>query len=182
MFSTMYQHIVAELSEEETASVWALVNSNGGRWTAAQMLDRLVAEHPLCLRSDLADALVACTARLRALRDKQQIQHAPQPAQPSRLPAPLPSAHDAGQAAAHQWSSPSRSPLESVSSAARKTTNVRWTPKEVDRLILYLKRTKGTRKSWPDCAELVGTKTSSQCKAKYNNMRAQEGALDGYDI
>ncbi|KAJ2697650.1 hypothetical protein H4R19_005649, partial [Coemansia spiralis] len=126
MFGKVYQHIVAELSDEEAASVWALVKSNRGHYSTAQLLDQLVAEHPLCLRSDLAEALMKCTAHLHRSKEEQPTQVPPQPALTTSQPRPMRLAVGGGQ---HQWPVSPKSPQGPGSPSVRKT-NVRWTPKE----------------------------------------------------
>ncbi|KAJ2156021.1 hypothetical protein GGF46_005465, partial [Coemansia sp. RSA 552] len=53
--------------------------------------------------------------------------------------------------------------------------NSKWTVDEEDRLNEYLHRTQG-RKNWVHCARRVRTKSSAQCKSKFNNMRAQKAS------
>ncbi|KAJ1721681.1 hypothetical protein LPJ61_006011, partial [Coemansia biformis] len=48
---------------------------------------------------------------------------------------------------------------------------------ETERLKAYLRKTRG-RKNWLECAQIVRTKSSSQCKAKFNNLRIQKGYRD----
>ncbi|KAI9471773.1 hypothetical protein BX667DRAFT_520223 [Coemansia mojavensis] len=45
-----------------------------------------------------------------------------------------------------------------------------WTQSEDDLLALYISQHKG-RKNWVDCAKIVATKSSSQCKSRYNNNK-----------
>ncbi|KAJ1721882.1 hypothetical protein LPJ61_005989, partial [Coemansia biformis] len=46
----------------------------------------------------------------------------------------------------------------------------KWAADEIERLMVYLRSNRG-RKDWRVCATLVVTKSSSQCKAKYYNLR-----------
>ncbi|KAJ2782101.1 hypothetical protein H4R18_002469 [Coemansia javaensis] len=162
-FGALYQHIAAELSDEEMASVWRTVEIHHRRCTSVQLLALLSQEHPLCLVSDLAEALVECTARLQVLTTTTA---------PSAKHMALPLVTVGAPAATKSSMSPE------AKSGTTTGLNARWTPEETSRLLEYLRMTRGQRKSWPRCAELVGSKSCAQCKAKYNNMRAQDGALD----
>ncbi|KAJ2709254.1 hypothetical protein H4R19_004347 [Coemansia spiralis] len=57
----------------------------------------------------------------------------------------------------------------------------KWSPSEIDRLSEYLQETNG-RKNWVMCAQRVGTKSSSQCKARFNNMRTQTNNRSPIDL
>ncbi|KAJ2845604.1 hypothetical protein IWW36_004713 [Coemansia brasiliensis] len=52
-----------------------------------------------------------------------------------------------------------------------------WTQSEDDLLALYISQHKG-RKNWVDCAKIVATKSSSQCKSRYNNNKQKFVADD----
>ncbi|KAJ2363673.1 hypothetical protein H4S02_009736 [Coemansia sp. RSA 2611] len=50
-------------------------------------------------------------------------------------------------------------------------TESKWTPREEAILDDYLVKTKGCRKNWIYCSQLIGTRSVSQCKSKYNNEK-----------
>ncbi|KAJ1742186.1 hypothetical protein IWW40_003742 [Coemansia sp. RSA 1250] len=160
-----YEYIAAELSREEQDSVREIVEAHFHQCTSKQIMDILIAEHPLCLESDLLEEFNEVVAQLA-----QHNQHS------------------------LQQNSKSASPLTSLASSAGKSSisemdpedpnnfnNSRWTAEETQRLMEYLDATKG-RKSWIKCAQYVGTRSSAQCKAKHNNMRAQEITRDIFEV
>ncbi|KAJ2820576.1 hypothetical protein IWW50_005006, partial [Coemansia erecta] len=51
-----YDYIAAELSQEEVDSVCEIVKANYNRCNSKQIMDLLIAEHPLCLESDLLES------------------------------------------------------------------------------------------------------------------------------
>lgn len=133
MDTPLYQSITAELSQEELLSIHNLISQYQPYKSADEILYILKQEHPLCLDSDLKDALIEFT---------QPHHHHQQ-----QLPTPLKSAE------------------------TEETFSRNWTDQETQILQDYVNRTRG-RKNWIYCSRLIGTKTSVQCKAKYNNMKS----------
>ncbi|KAJ2452889.1 hypothetical protein EV183_002626 [Coemansia sp. RSA 2336] len=161
LFMAAYEYIAAELSREEQDSVREIVEAHYHQCTSKQIMDILIAQHPLCLESDLLEEFNDVASQLAQSRP-----------QPHRVK--------------------SSSPLTSLSSGKsgisemdpedpNNFNNSRWTAEETQRLMEYLDATKG-RKSWIKCAQYVGTRSSAQCKAKHNNMRAQEITRDIFEV
>ncbi|KAJ2708738.1 hypothetical protein H4R19_004601 [Coemansia spiralis] len=160
-FNPMYERIAAELSEEEVVSAVELLERISGWATYSQMLDALKAEHPLCLEADLADLLNHFMAAKRR----------------ANIPPPI-TVPRSGSAK----TSPGKESSRQLNTEDPEIyLESKWSPSEIDRLSEYLQETKG-RKNWVVCAQRVGTKSSAQCKAKFNNMRAQTNNRSPIDL
>ncbi|KAJ2784841.1 hypothetical protein H4R18_000875 [Coemansia javaensis] len=162
-----YEHVAAELSEEEIMSALEILEGNYHRANRAQLLRILSTEHPLCLEADLIELLDDFLARKSM------------PAAVAPAPAAVPAARALSVVSTGSSSgggmSPSKDPAKYRSlntEDPEAALDSKWTPLEIDRLRAYLMETRG-RKNWVACAQRVGSKSSAQCKAKYNNMRAQ---------
>ncbi|KAJ1727368.1 hypothetical protein LPJ61_004607 [Coemansia biformis] len=155
MFDPKYESIVAEPSVEEVASVMEILERNS-RWaTAPQLLAAIKAEHPLCLEADLVEVLN------NFLSNKLQKQ-ASRPYQQSV----------SSYSSSTRVSPTSEQPRPINTEDPDTFLESKWNAQEIEVLREFLSLNKG-RKNWVLCAKQVGTKSSAQCKAKYNNMRAQ---------
>ncbi|KAJ2786293.1 hypothetical protein GGI15_001630 [Coemansia interrupta] len=153
-FHPLYHTIVAELSNEELSTVREIVTRNGDLLTKSTLKTLVKAELPLCLDEDIERAIEICMNDVKtkpASSIPPSVQSTPKmlniPSIPNGLLKPT-------------------LPIE-------KESISKWSDEETNKLYMYLQSVDG-RKNWTACARYVGTKTSAQCKAKYNNMRAQE--------
>ncbi|KAJ2846171.1 hypothetical protein IWW36_004477, partial [Coemansia brasiliensis] len=75
-----YEYIAAELSREEQDSVREIVEAHYHQRTSKQIMDILIAVHPLCLESDLLEEFNEIAAQL-AQHNQNTQQHSPLPYQ-----------------------------------------------------------------------------------------------------
>ncbi|KAJ1849162.1 hypothetical protein LPJ73_003794 [Coemansia sp. RSA 2703] len=153
-FHPLYYTVVAEPSSEELSIVREIVTRNIDLLTMSTIKTLVKNELPLCLDEDIEAAIEYC---LKETKNKSAA---------SVLTS---------QAASPRVVSKPYIP-ENVSKSAvpnEKEAISKWTDEETNKLYMYLQSVDG-RKNWTACARYVGTKTSAQCKAKYNNMRAQD--------
>ncbi|KAJ1832373.1 hypothetical protein IWW55_001587 [Coemansia sp. RSA 2706] len=156
LFTPAYEYIAAELCREELDSVRDMVEDSYRQFNSKQIMDMLIAEHPLCLERDLLEAYTEVVAHIESQCVYEPPPHCESPPADKQAPE-------------HDPEDPNH------------VNNTRWTPHETQRLLEYLAVTKG-RKSWIKCAQYVGSRSSAQCKAKHNNMRAQEISRDSFEI
>ncbi|KAJ2792951.1 hypothetical protein H4R21_006086 [Coemansia helicoidea] len=173
-YGSMYERIAAEPSEEEVESIMTLLERNCGWATYPQLLDALLAEHPLCLESDLIDLL----NRFMAARRRVQ---APPPPPPQLYQQQQQQQYTTANSVSSRVSPCSASQRQPNTEDPEIYLESKWTPTEIELLRDYLHETKG-RKNWVACAQRVGTKSSAQCKAKFNNMRAQSNSRGHIDL
>ncbi|KAJ2720692.1 hypothetical protein GGI07_004459 [Coemansia sp. Benny D115] len=159
----MYVNIVAELSEEERQSIRDIVNLNSDYQSITAIKALAVAEHPLCLEEDVQEA-VSHFIKLRKAQQATSQNYALKMSSLAHVPAqPI----IKNELTTKPTGELQPYPLIELAS--------KWTTDETNRLIEYLRRVDG-RKNWSACARFVLTKSSAQCKAKYNNMRASNEA------
>ncbi|KAJ2709253.1 hypothetical protein H4R19_004346 [Coemansia spiralis] len=165
-FNSMYERIAAELSEEEVVSAVGLLKRIGGWATYSQLLDALKAEHPLCLEADLADLLNHFMAAKRR----------------ANIPPPITMPPLTVPRSGSAKTSPGKESSRYINTEdPHIRLKSKWSAKEIDRLHEYLQGTNG-RRNWVLCAQHVGTKSSSQCKARYYNMPAQTNNRSPIDL
>ncbi|KAJ2012225.1 hypothetical protein GGI06_004229 [Coemansia sp. S85] len=146
------QEYIAELSDEERQSIQQLVERHSGTMDLVELRKLVLLENSLCLEEDVHEEFVRCIVRSKITElspDSQELQRVKEE---FRVNAAL-----------------------RTSDSARVTSR-NWSERETAILNKYLARNKG-RKNWVLCAKLIGTKTSVQCKAKYNNSKAAEGSV-----
>ncbi|KAJ2501647.1 hypothetical protein GGH96_001720 [Coemansia sp. RSA 1972] len=154
-----YEYIAAELSREEHESVHEIVEANHGMCNSKQIMDVLISEHPLCLESDLLESFTKAAAHL--------CHHNVETRSPVVTHVSL--------------TAVAKKTAEEDPDDPNNVNNTRWSPDETQLLLEYLEVTRG-RKNWIKCAQHVGSRSSAQCKAKHNNMRAQENTHDIFEI
>ncbi|KAJ2145374.1 hypothetical protein IW136_001010 [Coemansia sp. RSA 678] len=158
-FVAAYEYIAAELSWEEHESVRKIVEANHGMCNSKQIMDVLISEHPLCLESDLLESFTKAAAHLphhNATTHSPVVTHV-------------------------SLTTVAKKAAEEDPDDPNNVNNTRWSPDETRLLLEYLEMTRG-RKNWIKCAQYVGSRSSAQCKAKHNNMRAQEITHDILEI
>ncbi|KAJ2801826.1 hypothetical protein H4R20_003523 [Coemansia guatemalensis] len=201
MFSPAYRHVAAELSPEEEKVGIQILEANYRKLSIPQLMELLSKEFPLCLASDLSElvhkflssASIAAhpLPKKRAL-EEEPVQQVPMQRQTTMYPPPpnarilpgIPSLAQNTQIPNYILNSSSPSPKKSrVEDTEDPVLNLssKWSQEETDELCAYLAETQG-RKNWISCARRVRTKSSAQCKAKFNNMRAQELNRTSFEI
>ncbi|KAJ1720577.1 hypothetical protein LPJ61_006140 [Coemansia biformis] len=158
-FSLLYASVAAEPSPEESMSISSLLEQNYRQASLPELVGILKAEHPLCLESDLMKVLHGFMDARREAQSLQRLQQT-RPFSTSAVTSP----------------SSDRAP-STPSGDSATFLDSKWTLEETERLKAYLSKTRG-RKNWPVCAQMVRTKSSSQCKAKFNNLRIQRSYRD----
>ncbi|KAJ2637528.1 hypothetical protein GGF40_002303 [Coemansia sp. RSA 1286] len=145
--SSVYSGCVAELCQEEVAVIQEIVQRNPEYVSKAALISMVKVELPLCLEQDIDMVVESC------LRKKQALAQAEQGLKRFDVQSINTPVNINGYPFAEQIS--------------------KWSPEETQKLYQFLDQVDG-RKNWSACARFVGTKTSAQCKAKFNNMRAQD--------
>ncbi|PIA17142.1 hypothetical protein COEREDRAFT_86533 [Coemansia reversa NRRL 1564] len=201
MFNPTYRHVAAELSPEEEKDGIKILEASYRNHSTSQLLKILSEEFPLCLHSDLSELLY------RFLRTKPTAVY-PIPQKRPLDDDPANTAivqqqsknsfqiHNArnfpGIAPLVQNTKLPNYILETTNPLTKKkriddtedpelNLSSKWTQEETDKLCSYLNEHQG-RKNWISCARSVRTKSSAQCKAKFNNMRAQDLTRTTFDI
>ncbi|KAJ2550099.1 hypothetical protein EV175_004196 [Coemansia sp. RSA 1933] len=197
--------MIAELSQEEVASIQQLVNKHYGVMDMPRIQQLIRDTHPLCAEHDLQNAIAECINKLKGVRDNVKSepigyrptasfqipppkpQYQPQQVYQEPYKIPLPPSYPPPANSVMNQGVVVFSKDQPISHKVFSTEDPayilasRWTDEETDKLKEYLDMTQG-RKDWTKCARHVGTKSNAQCKAKYNNMRASERARDVFAL
>ncbi|KAI9482464.1 hypothetical protein BX667DRAFT_494362 [Coemansia mojavensis] len=181
LFGPTYSQYAAELCNEEVEQIRCIIQTNYPGCSVDELVQMAIKEFPLCVEEDIKEFVTFCISTKQTRTS------------PATLAMTLSPPYSTIPVAELNYA-PAKSPVGNIPAyhnfAQKSEWNTedphvdmqsKWTTKEKAALEKYLADNPG-RKNWVHCAKLVVTKSSSQCKSKYNNMRAQALANSELEI